>query len=232
MKVTKERNLKNKVLNTNKGITLIALVITIVVMLILVSVTITMAVNGGLFEYAGEAVSDTQSAINKEQELASGKIEVEGKWYASIDDYIDNKPIVNLPEGMKVGDYVAYIPDTGTYKVADGSYGTGYTTEQGYQSFTTETGENALKWRIWSIDEKMGDIELVSATAAQSTTPLYLKGADGYNHGVDILNDLCEELYSKTVNGKKVAIARSINAEDINLKTTFDYTKYYNSEHG
>ena len=75
----------------NKGITLIALVITIIVMLILVAVTINMAVNGGLFSYAGKAVGETQNAINAEQELANGKIQVDGKWYASIDDYLAGK---------------------------------------------------------------------------------------------------------------------------------------------
>ena len=55
----------------NKGITLIALVITIIVMLILVTVTITMAVNGKLFEYAGKATSDTKREINKETSIAS-----------------------------------------------------------------------------------------------------------------------------------------------------------------
>ena len=44
-----------KKLKTQKGITLIALVITIIVMLILVAVTISMAINGGLFEKAGKA---------------------------------------------------------------------------------------------------------------------------------------------------------------------------------
>ena len=76
----------------NKGITLIALIITIIVMLILVAVTINMAINGGLFEKAGEAVGDTKNEINKEQELAGGRIQVDGMWYASVDDYLNNKP--------------------------------------------------------------------------------------------------------------------------------------------
>ena len=50
----------------NKGITLIALVITIIVMLILVAVTITMAINGGLFGYAGNAARETETEKNKE----------------------------------------------------------------------------------------------------------------------------------------------------------------------
>ena len=79
--------------NTNKGITLIALIITIIVMLVLVAVTISMAVNGGIFNYAGKAVSDMQNAIDLEQQLADGKIKIGDKWYASIDDYINNNPI-------------------------------------------------------------------------------------------------------------------------------------------
>ena len=75
----------------NRGITLIALVITIIVMLILVAVTISMAVNGGLFEYAGRATGETQNEINKEQELANGKVTVDGKVYNSIDDYLAGK---------------------------------------------------------------------------------------------------------------------------------------------
>ena len=93
MRKTKELNSKHKNLNENKGITLIALVITIIVMLILVAVTISMAINGGLFEYAGKAVSETQNAIDKEQGLADGKIKVGDKWYASIDAYIAGTPI-------------------------------------------------------------------------------------------------------------------------------------------
>ncbi len=76
----------------NRGITLIALVITIIVMLILVGVTISIAVNGGLFEYAGKAVGDTKNSVNKEQELASGRIKVGQTWYNNIDDYINNTP--------------------------------------------------------------------------------------------------------------------------------------------
>ena len=81
------KELKNK-----KGITLIALVITIIVMLILVAVTISMAINGGLFDYAGKATGDTKNEINKEQELANGRIKIDGIWYDSIDDYLNNKP--------------------------------------------------------------------------------------------------------------------------------------------
>lgn len=64
------KNLKN-LREKQKGITLIALVITIIVMLILVAVTISMAINGGLFDYVGKATGETKNAIANEQELAN-----------------------------------------------------------------------------------------------------------------------------------------------------------------
>ena len=85
----------------NKGITLIALVITIIVMLILVAVTISMAINGGLFDYAGKAVGETQNAIDEEQKLAEGKIKIGETWYNSIDEYINSDGEVNFEELFK-----------------------------------------------------------------------------------------------------------------------------------
>mgnify|MGYP004659681087 FL=1 len=61
-----------------KGITLIALVITIIVMLILVAVTITRAINGGLFEKAGDAAGKTNNALTQEQGVANGTVSVNG----------------------------------------------------------------------------------------------------------------------------------------------------------
>ena len=49
-----------------KGITLIALIITIIVMLILVGVTINVALNGGLFQKTEEAKTQTQKETDQE----------------------------------------------------------------------------------------------------------------------------------------------------------------------
>jgi len=56
-----------KKLKEQRGITLIALIITIIVMLILVAVTVTVALNGGLFKTAKQAASETD--VEKEKEL-------------------------------------------------------------------------------------------------------------------------------------------------------------------
>ena len=63
---------------SQKGITLIALIITIVLMLILASITVNVAINGGLFGYAKNAKDSTEIAseketISKASILASGK---------------------------------------------------------------------------------------------------------------------------------------------------------------
>jgi type II secretory pathway pseudopilin PulG len=62
-----------------KGITLVALVITIIVMLILVGVSITVALNGGLFTSAKEAANNTVEARNAELNLSNGKVTVNGE---------------------------------------------------------------------------------------------------------------------------------------------------------
>lgn len=65
-----------------KGITLIALIITIIVMLILVGVTVTTTINGGLFEKARIAAKGTQKEVDKEKlsmALALAYTETAGK---------------------------------------------------------------------------------------------------------------------------------------------------------
>ena len=57
--------------NQEKGITLIALIITIIVMLILVGVTINVALNAGLFEKAKTAASQTEQEKIYEELIAS-----------------------------------------------------------------------------------------------------------------------------------------------------------------
>ena len=88
-----------------KGITLIALVITIIVMLILVGVSVTVALNGGLFTTAEEATTDTEKEVKAEQKLSDGKIKIGDNWYASYQDYIDGiilEPGLVLQENLTI----------------------------------------------------------------------------------------------------------------------------------
>ncbi len=85
-------DIKHKNLNSKAGITLIALIITIVVMLILVAVTISVALNGGLIDKAQEAKTKTEEAKIQEKDLLTGRIKIGGKWYDSLDEYLENNP--------------------------------------------------------------------------------------------------------------------------------------------
>ena len=80
-------------LKRNKGITLIALIITIIVMLILVGVTINVALNGGLFTKAEDAAIGTEKQAIYEQIVSNmeltndGKISVKGTFDKVIAEF-------------------------------------------------------------------------------------------------------------------------------------------------
>lgn len=87
-----------------KGITLVALVITIIVMLILVGVSITVAMQGGLFDTARGAATGTNEAAQGEKNLAEGSVQYRK----------DNTP----------SDGYHTIYDTTVNGIADGTYTT------------------------------------------------------------------------------------------------------------
>ena len=82
---------------SQKGITLIALIITIIVMLILVGVTINVAINGGLFQKAETATVETEKQAIYEQIVSNmeltngGKISVKGTFDKVIAEFGTDK---------------------------------------------------------------------------------------------------------------------------------------------
>ena len=98
----------------NKGITLVALVITIAIMLILAGITISVSLKGGLFNKANESKTQMQIEIEKEQLLtaALGTLGRNGK--VNLNE-LDN----NLPEGF-TGSNGEYTSSTGNrYQVTE-----------------------------------------------------------------------------------------------------------------
>lgn len=126
--------LKNtKDLEVEKGMTLIALVVTIVVMLILAGMTIvyTMSGNTGLFKRTKNA-TDTQEIANQEEQLQIYKQEVlyDGAGYATVDDYLNyicppnGKPEdkrVNVTNIETIDDQNKYftVDDTNVYSITE-----------------------------------------------------------------------------------------------------------------
>ena len=106
-------------MKSQKGITLIALIITIIVMLILVGVTVAVVLNGGLFGTAKKAASDTQ--IEADKEILQSAIIAATNTDTLI---IPNAGALlnNLPDGWSVtgtGPYTCTSPKENVFKVTN-----------------------------------------------------------------------------------------------------------------
>jgi len=98
-------------MKNQKGITLIALIITIIVMMILVGVSVTVALNSGLFKVAQGAAKNTVDARENELLLAEGIINVNG-------EDIDIKDYINSLQG---GEKITFTLDGEQREVAKGT---------------------------------------------------------------------------------------------------------------
>ena len=105
-------------MKNQKGITLVALIITIVVIMILVAVSVTVALQSGLFSATSKAASDTRAAAEKENELAAGKVTVEGTEYNSIQEYIDT---LGGSTGSGSGEMITFTFFHESYTVEEGT---------------------------------------------------------------------------------------------------------------
>ena len=81
--------------NKEKGITLIALIITIIVMLILVGVVVTVVIQSNLLGTAKTAGDKYKTAYEDESNMS--EVTINGEKYDSIEDYLES--IKPLPEG-------------------------------------------------------------------------------------------------------------------------------------
>ena len=109
-------------IENQKGITLIALIITIIVMLILVGVTVTISLNGGLFNIAQKAKTDTETKKAEELEIVNERIKIGDTWYDSIEAYEKKIPSENQGEPTEEPVNLnpsGTIPKGATYKKSD-----------------------------------------------------------------------------------------------------------------
>ena len=111
--------------NKNKGITLIALIITIVVMLILVAVSVNVIIKSNLIGTAEKATNKYKTA--SEEESKGGVIEIDGKKYNSIEDYMAGKE--KLPD-IKAGERATENSNYNGVTIPKGFTVSGISTEQ------------------------------------------------------------------------------------------------------
>lgn len=221
-----------KKIQKEKGITLIALVITIIVLLILAGVAISMlSGENGILQQAANAKQEYGSAQEDEVGVLDDYLQkIEGitqgggtsiVWTDNGDGTLTSSNNVTV----EIGDYVDY--DEGNYthtpEVAKGA-GTSDSDESssttGVVLETSELETEDLSWRVLGVNSK-GELELISADP--TTQNLYLANDEAYLNAEANLNKFCNDLYGK---GIYATGARSLNVEDINKLTHYEPTTY------
>ena len=213
-----------------KGITLVALIITIVVMLILVAVSVNVIVNSDLIGHAEKTGDAYRNAIAKEEaynpSIGNGK---------TLDDYMKDAKIVEEVHNWKVnGDKFTCTCDL-CKAHANGDSSNGLTVEIGQEiKYKAERDtEGAITTTITAAMSGHTEDQTISLTAEPTyvvmgvadinengtnetllltiTKPevkVTLKGAAAYNNGPTEINRMCRELYGKD--------ARGMTIEDVN----------------
>ena len=158
--------LSKKISLQEKGITLIALVVTIIILLILAGVTLNMALSdNGLFSKTQEAADKYKYAQSDEEEMV--------------------RQIATQMYSEYVGAEVTGYTPTGTSETC-----TLVTENTGYESPQTFTRKE-MTWRVWDFDGNT--LRLIGEPTEEK---LNLKGVKGYNNGVWSMDHICKELYS------------------------------------
>ena len=232
----KERGIL-KMRKEEKGITLVALIITIVVMLILVAVSVNVIVNSDLIGNAEKTGDAYKNAIAEEERynpsIGNGK---------TLEDYMKDAKIVEEVHDWKVnGDKFTCMCDL-CKAHANGDSSNGLTVEIGQEiKYKAERDtEGAITTTITAAMSGHTENQTISLTAEPTyvvmgvadinengtnetllltiTKPevkVTLKGAAAYNNGPTEINRMCRELYGKD--------ARGMTIEDVN--NCLGYTK-------
>ena len=211
----------------NEGITLVALVITIIILLILAGITISSLTNTGLFQRANEAKEKTQNAAENQAKILN-------EYEDELNKYIlgtTGEDAEKLADKVKVGDYVSYMPDTLSNE-ALATLKTNLNTYSGNSSSTINPAikREDLNWRV--LDVQNGQVRLISEVPTESK--IELKGYNGYNNAVKLIDDACSTLYtnsklaSKVQNLKIEDITKYMTTQPTGSSTTYSPTnKYY-----
>ena len=138
-----------------------------------------------------------------------------------------------LTAGIKIGDVVTGYTVTSTTYETSGEENTAPDRTETDPTKQTVTTNTDITWKYLGINAN-GELEIMAdlstANAVATNTKVKLSGKGGYLKGPDMLNTICEKLYS--VSG--VGTARSMNIDDVNniLGYTGEKGAYYNELNG
>ena len=188
----KSTKLKTK---QEKGITLIALIITIVVLLVLAAVAISSIKNDGIISKAQDVTNKYNEAQTSEKNMLDEYLNYLEPNGGTSGGWVQNG--LTVTDGtitLNVGDYVNYT--SGVAAVTAGA-----------------PVPDTVGWQVLGAED--GELLLISAEVLNQ---LELEGREGYNTALTSLKTMCE-VYGK---GKHATGARSINVDDINRITGYN----------
>ncbi len=183
--------------------------ITIVIMLILVGVTVNIAIDGNLFNKAGEAVDKTNAKVGKLQQdvdYYAGQLndvsdranEVEHNWTRNEETF----KCLNCRRELKMGQQIMYT-DSGESSTIVTAAKSGSTSDQ------TITKPSNIRWVVFGIEDNDGNgtNESLLITTVEPVSGPDFEDFYVYNNGEEELNRVCRELYGSN--------ARSMTLADI-----------------
>ena len=215
--------------NKEKGITLIALIITIIVMLILVGVVVTVVIQSNLLGTAKTAGDKYKTAYENESNMS--EVTINGEKYASIEDYINNNPMSSIKINMEVTHEDTAVTADGTniksiehgapipvgYSYVTGEKNTGVVIQDDTTSdqfvWVPVLQNQKIKIEI-TAEEAITEIELLDPTGTQITTPAQL--GKTYTASVEPTRNGVYKLTAKTANdvNEKIMYVSTLYAQD------------------
>ena len=171
-----------------------------------------------------------EAYANKKLEKSGykGAVGADGEVYSNLNE----NAMAAIRAGIKVGDVVTGYTVTSTTYETSGEENTAPSRTETDPTKQTVTTNADITWKYLGVNAN-GEMEIMASLstteAAAANTKVKLSGKGGYLKGPDMLNTICEKLYS--VSG--VGTARSMNIEDVNniLGYTGEKGAYYDSNY-
>ena len=229
--------MKKDSLKNEKGITLIALIITIIILVILAAISLRAAFETGIIDFSVKGAENYVKKAEEENKIIS---ETESFIESIINDSGDGITLLAaLKNGtITVGDYINYQAPAVNETIEDSVSGAmeDPSTPYGGQTFSvTQAQSSAIGWRVLGYGNSRGELTLneneatnvLLIAARPEPTYLVLGKEQAYLNGPTILNNLSSKF---ATSGKNAATefttsqttARSIKKEDLN--TAFGIT--------
>ena len=218
MKETKQISNKGQykeMAKSQRGITLVALVITIIILIILATVAINFAFgNNGLITQAEKARDmAANSTVEEETAMNSMIAEIDS---INGDTIAENSLVKAFERGeISVGDYVNYTPEAHD-PVTVGTSETGYTNSESISDGTDQTfsQDASTTWRVLGLSEDGQHLLLTSGSPIKKDGDdpyLVLESYIGADNCVNVLNKICGLYHNSTLADE----TRSMTIKDI-----------------